>query len=75
MRRNSKVNPKLSKIVARQNYRDRQIDKWWKWSWEQRRRVKYNNTVGDDVIFSQSGHDCPILPHPHCNKIFKIVTI
>ena len=32
MRRNSKVNPKLSKIVARQNYRDRQIDKWWKWS-------------------------------------------
>ena len=45
MRRNSKVNPKLSKIVARQNYRDRQIDKWWKWSWEQRRRVKYNELV------------------------------
>ena len=41
MRRNSKVNPKLSKIVARQNYRDRQIDKWWKWSWQQRGRIKY----------------------------------
>ena len=45
MRRNSKVNPKLSKIVARQNYRDRQIDKWWKWSWQQRGRIKYKELV------------------------------
>ena len=45
MRRNRKINPKLSKVVARQNYRDRQIDKWWKWSWEQRRRVKYKELV------------------------------
>ena len=45
MRRNSKVNPKLSKIVARQNYRDRQIDKWWKWSWEQRNKIKYKALV------------------------------
>ena len=45
MRRNSKVNPRLSKIVARQNYRDRQIDKWWKWSWEKSGRVKYKALV------------------------------
>ena len=45
MRRNSKVNPKLSKIVARQNYRDRQIDKWCKWSWQQRGRIKYKELV------------------------------
>mgnify|MGYP001378269395 FL=1 len=45
MRRNSKVNPRLSKIVARQNYRDRQIDKWWKWSWDQRGKIKYNELV------------------------------
>jgi hypothetical protein len=45
MRRNSKVNPKLSKVVARQNYRDRQIDKWWKWSWEQRSKIKYKELV------------------------------
>ena len=45
MRRNSKINPRLSKIVARQNYRDRQIDKWWKWSWEKRKRVKYKELV------------------------------
>ena len=45
MRRNSKVNPKLSKVVARQNYRDRQIDKWSKWSWEQRNKIKYKELV------------------------------
>ena len=21
--------------------------------------------VRDDVIFSQSGHECPVIPHPH----------
>ena len=45
MRRNSKINPKLSKVIARQNYRDRQIDKWWKWSWEQRSKIKYKELV------------------------------
>ena len=45
MRRNNKINPKLSKVVARQNYRDRQIDKWWKWSWEQRSKIKYKELV------------------------------
>ena len=30
---------------ARRNYRDRQIDKWWKWSWEARGKVKYKALV------------------------------
>ena len=45
MRRNSKAHPQLANIVARRNYRDRQIDKWWKWSWEKRGRVKYKELV------------------------------
>ena len=46
MRQNRRVNPKLAKLVARKNYRDRQIDKWVKWSWEKRGRVKYKELVG-----------------------------
>ena len=46
MRQNRRTNPRLAKIVARQNYRDRQIDKWWKWSWEKRSRIKYKELVG-----------------------------
>ena len=46
MRRNNQVNPKLSKIVARKKYAERQIDKWVKWSWNQRGRVKYKELVG-----------------------------
>tara|TARA_R100001082_G_scaffold88198_1_gene54602 strand:+ start:28 stop:201 length:174 start_codon:yes stop_codon:yes gene_type:complete len=45
MRRNNKPHPQLVKIIARRNYRDRQIDKWWKWSWEKRGRVKYKELV------------------------------
>ena len=45
MRRNNKVNPKLSKIIARKKYAERQIDKWVKWSWNQRGRVKYKELV------------------------------
>jgi len=40
MRRNNKVHPAVSKIIARRNYRDRQIDKWWKWSWNIRNKIK-----------------------------------
>ena len=45
MRRNSKVNPNLSKIIARKKYAERQIDKWVKWSWQQRGRVKYKELI------------------------------
>ena len=45
MRQNRRINPKLSKLVARNNYRDRQIDKWWKWSWNKRNKIKYKELV------------------------------
>ena len=45
MRRNNKVNPRESKRLARQKYGERQIDKWWKWSWEMRGRVNYKELV------------------------------
>ena len=41
MRRDSKVNPWEAKRIARQKYAERQIDKWWQWSWETRGKVKY----------------------------------
>ena len=45
MRSNSKINPRESKRLARQKYAERQIDKWWKWSWEKSGRVKYKELV------------------------------
>ena len=45
MRQNSRVNPGDAKRIARQKYGERQIDKWWKWSWEKRNRVKYKELV------------------------------
>ena len=33
------------KLLARKKYAERQIDKWWKWSWEKRNRVKYKELV------------------------------
>ena len=45
MRSNSKINPRESKRLSRQKYAERQIDKWWKWSWEKRGRVKYKELV------------------------------
>ena len=45
MRRDNRVNPKLAKAVARKKYAERQIDKWVKWSWEKRGKVKYKELV------------------------------
>jgi hypothetical protein len=45
MRYNNRVNPAEAKRIARQKYGERQIDKWWKWSWEKRNRVKYKELV------------------------------
>ena len=45
MRQNRRVNTKLAKIVARKKYAERQSDKWVKWSWQQRGRVKYKELV------------------------------
>ena len=41
MRQNNRVNPRTAKLLARRKYAERQIDKWWKWSWEKRNKVKF----------------------------------
>jgi len=43
MRRNGRTNPNAAKLLARKKYAERQIDKWWNWSWEKRNRVNIKN--------------------------------
>ena len=45
MRQNRRINPKLSKLIARKKYAERQIDKWVKWSWKQRGKIKYKELL------------------------------
>ena len=41
MRRDGKINPGQAKRIARKMYAERQIDKWCKWSWDIRGKIKY----------------------------------
>ena len=45
MRQNDRANPFEKKIIARQKYAERKIDKFVKWSWEIRGKVKYNELI------------------------------
>ena len=45
MRRNSKINPKLSKLIARRKYAERQIDKWVKWRMQNKGFILYKDLV------------------------------
>ena len=45
MRQNSAANTKQAKIVARQKYAERQIDKFIKWSINQKGYVKFKEVV------------------------------
>ena len=45
MRRNSKLNIEREKEIARKKYAERQIDKWWKWSWDVKGYIKYKDLV------------------------------
>ena len=45
MRRDSKHNPFEAKRLTRQKYAERQIDKFVKWSWDARGKVKYKELV------------------------------
>jgi hypothetical protein len=45
MRRDNKINPAAAKQLARSKYTERQIDKWWKWSWNIRGKIKYKELV------------------------------
>ncbi len=52
MRQNNRANPHLAKKIARQKYKERQIDKYIKWSIESRGYVKYK-----DIIEQQDKHN------------------
>ena len=41
MRRDNKVNRQQAKRIAKQKYAERQIDKFVKWSWEVRGKIKF----------------------------------
>jgi hypothetical protein len=45
MRRNNKVNPRLSKLIARQKYAERQIDRFVKWSFDVKGYVKLKDII------------------------------
>ena len=45
MRRDSKHNPFEAKRLARQKYAERQIDKFVKWSWDVRGKVRYKELI------------------------------
>jgi hypothetical protein len=45
MRYDNTADPKQKKRLARQMYAERQIDKWVKWSWEMRGKIKYKELV------------------------------
>ena len=40
MRRDGTVNPREAKRIAKQKYAERQIDKFVKWSWETKGKVR-----------------------------------
>ena len=45
MSRDRKINPFEAKRLARQKYAERQIDKFVKWSWEIKGKVRYKDIV------------------------------
>jgi len=45
MQRNNTLNPGEAKRLARQAYAERQIDKWVKWSWETKGKIKFKELV------------------------------
>ncbi len=45
MRQNNRVDPREAKRIARQKYAERKIDKWIKWSWDVRGKIKYKDLV------------------------------
>ena len=45
MRRDNKSNPGEAKRLARNKYSERQFEKWVKWSWKVRGKIKYKELV------------------------------
>ena len=45
MRYNGKINPREAKSVARQKYSERQIDRWIKWTMENKGYMLYKDLI------------------------------
>jgi hypothetical protein len=45
MQRNNTSYPGKEKHLARQKYSERQIEKWVKWSWEVKGKIKFKELV------------------------------
>ena len=45
MQRDDTRYPRETKSLARQKYTERQIDKWVKWSWEKKGKIKFKELV------------------------------
>jgi hypothetical protein len=45
MRYNSRVNPREAKSVARQKYSERQVDRWIKWTMENKGYMFYKDLI------------------------------
>jgi len=45
MRRNNKVNPRISKLTAQHKYAERQIAKFVKWSFESKGYIKFKDII------------------------------
>ena len=43
MRRNNTHHPRQAKQIARMKYAERQIEKFFKWSWEVKGKIKYKD--------------------------------
>ena len=43
MRRDSKVDPREAKQIARRKYAERQIQKFVNWSWEKKGKIRYSD--------------------------------
>ena len=52
MRQNNRANPQLAKKVARQKYKERQIDKYIKWSLDQRGYLKWSDLIRQHELYN-----------------------
>lgn len=52
MRQNDRADSRKAKKIARQKYGERQIDKWVKWSWENRGKITYK-----EIVLRQEKHN------------------
>ena len=52
MRRDSTINPFETKRLARQRYADRQIEKWYMWSFETFGKIRYKELIKTIEMFN-----------------------